>query len=125
MLKVFIADDSDVLRGRVIDLLSELPNVKVIGQARNGVEAASSVYILKPDVVILDIRMAEGNGISALKDIKQYDIAPVVIMFTNYPNSQYKKKCLENGADFFFDKSTEFEDLIETCKNLAVALETG
>jgi len=66
-----------------------------------------------PDVVILDIKMPGGNGIDVLNEIEKNDQVPVVIMLTNYPYPQYKKKCMDAGADFFFDKSREFEKVIE------------
>ena len=117
MLRVFIADDSDVLRERLLALLSEVEGIEVVGQAKNGVEASNLIWALQPDVVILDICMNGGNGIDALKTIKKYDSAPIVMIFTNYPSHQYRKRCLEGGADFFFDKSTEFEELIEVFKD--------
>ena len=118
MLRVFIADDSDVLRERLFDLLSEVKGLEIVGQAKNGVEASNLIWALQPDVVILDICMNGGNGIDALQTIKKYDSAPIVMIFTNYPSHQYRKRCLEGGADFFFDKSTEFEELIEVFKDL-------
>lgn len=61
------------------------------------------------------------DGISALNIIKkELNIDPIVIMFTNYPYLQYRKKCLEAGADYFFFKSTEFENLIELMRNMVL-----
>lgn len=125
MLRVFIADDSPVLRERLLELLREIEGVEVVGQAKNGVEASNLIWALQPDVVILDIRMEGGNGIDALKTIKKYESAPVVMIFTNYPTHQYKQRCLEGGADFFFDKSTEFEDLMEVFQHLSENAASG
>jgi DNA-binding NarL/FixJ family response regulator len=118
MLRVFIADDSEVLRIRLFELLSEVEGIEIVGQAKNGVEASNLIWALQPDVVILDIRMNGGSGIDALKTIKKYDSAPLVMIFTNYPSRQYRKRCLEGGADFFFDKSTEFGELIDVFRDL-------
>ena len=108
-MKVFIADDSKIVRERLKEMLSEVSEIEIIGEAGDGEEAIKAINILAPDVVILDIRMPKGNGIEALKAIKGGCPTPTVIMFTNYPYPQYRKKCMELGADCFFDKSTEFE----------------
>ena len=117
-MKVFIVDDSAVLRERVIEMLSELPGIEIIGHAQNVPDALSAIKKLNPDVVILDIRLPGGNGMDVLQDIKQKKGAPMVIILTNYPYPQYRKKCLGLGADYFFDKSTEFEKVTELFKRL-------
>jgi len=117
-MKVFIADDSAAVVERLITMLSELPQVEIIGQAQDALEAIKAIRQLNPDVVILDIRMPGGNGIDVLKDIKSNKPAPVVIMLTNYPYPQYRRKCKALGADFFFDKSTEFEKVTEVLGQL-------
>jgi len=117
-VKVFIADDSAPMREQIAATLSELKGIEIVGQAQNAPEAIDSIQKLKPDVVILDIRMPGGNGIAVLKEIKKYSKAPIVIMLTNYPYPQYRKKCKELGADYFFDKSTEFEKINEVLENL-------
>ena len=118
MLKVIIADDSDLMRERLTHMLSEHQGVEIIGQAQDGVSAIRSIQEHKPDVVILDIRMPKANGIDVLHDISKRKSAPLTIVFTNYPYPQYRKKCSELGADFFFDKTTEFEKLNKTFKKL-------
>ena len=115
-MKVFIADDSEVLRERLTNMLNDIEGIEIVGEAGNGAEAVGSILKLQPDVVILDIRMPEGNGINALQAIKKAQPDIVVIMFTNYPYPQYRRKCIVAGADYFFDKSTEFEKVTETLK---------
>lgn len=117
-MRLFIADDSEILRIRLIDMLSEIEGIKIIGQAQESLEAIESIQKLNPHVVILDIRMPQVNGIKVLEAIKKDDQSPTVIIFTNYPYPQYRKRCMELGADFFFDKSTEFEKLVDTVKYL-------
>jgi DNA-binding NarL/FixJ family response regulator len=110
-MMVFIADDSDPVRERLIALLSEIEGAEVIGEARNYGEAVEGVRRLKPHVVILDIQMPGGSGIDVLKNIKQDSHPPVVLMLTNHASPQYRKRCMEWGADFFLDKSREVESL--------------
>ncbi len=117
-MRLFIADDSEILRVRLIDMLSEIEGIEIVGQAQESLEAIESIQELNPHVVILDIRIPRINGIKVLEALKKDDGSPTVIMFTNYPYPQYRKRCMDSGADFFFDKSTEFEKLIDTVKYL-------
>lgn len=110
-IKVFIADDSLIVREHLVTLLDELAGVEIVGQAENVAEAISGIRTCQPDVVILDIRMPGGSGIDVLRTIKQDKGAPMVIILTNYPYPGYRQKCLDAGADFFLDKSTEFDQI--------------
>jgi DNA-binding NarL/FixJ family response regulator len=117
-MRLFIADDSEILRVRLVDMLSEIEGIEIIGQAQESLDAIESIEKLKPHVVILDIQMPQVNGIKVLEAIKKNNHHLKVIIFTNYPYPQYRKRCMDLGADFFFDKSTEFEKLIDTVKYL-------
>jgi len=115
-MRVLIVDDSHLLRERLTALISELPEIEIIGQAESAEKAINSIRILKPDVTILDIRMPGGSGFEVLENIKKDKWHPLITVLTNYPYPQYKKKCLDSGADYFFDKSTEFQKVIELLK---------
>lgn len=117
-LRVLIADDSTFIRERLPVILSDIPGVEVVGIADDGAEALNLARALNPDVVILDIRMPCKTGIEVLQELKKDKAAPVVIMLTSYPYVQYREKCQEAGADFFFDKSTDFEKLFDLIKEL-------
>ncbi|MFQ5708746.1 MAG: response regulator transcription factor [bacterium] len=119
MTTVLIADDSALVRDRLYTALSDLEDVEVVGQAQSGLEAIESIRKLKPEVVILDIRMPSGTGIDVLQNIKNNGCSPIVIVLTNYPFPQYRRKCLDAGADFFFDKSIEFLKITEVLKKLS------
>ena len=99
-------------------MLSEVMEVENISQAKDSPEALSSFQKLNPEVVILDIRMPGKSGIDVLQEIKKATQPPLVIVLTNYPYPQYRRKCIEAGADFFFDKSTEFNKVTEVLKQL-------
>jgi DNA-binding NarL/FixJ family response regulator len=121
--KVFIVDDSPVVRERLATLLSDLPSVEIIGQAEIAFEAISATRRLKPDVMLLDISMPGGSGIHVLEMVKKERPAPLVIMLTNFAHEQYRQKCLQLGADYFFDKSTEFEKVLSVLNPVQEATE--
>ncbi|MFC1583146.1 response regulator transcription factor [Candidatus Neomarinimicrobiota bacterium] len=118
-MKVFIADDSPLIRERLRDMLTELSNVDVIGEAEHGGEARDRILQLKPDMAILDIRMPNRMGIDVLREIKHNLPDLKVIMLTNYPYPHFQRRCEEEGADYFFDKSTEFEKVTQVVQQLA------
>ncbi len=110
-MKVIIADDSDLMRERLKLILESQNNVTVVGEARNSIEAKKIIEQLKPDIVLLDIRMPGGSGLDVLQNIREAELKTYVIVLTNYPYPPYRKKCLEGGADYFLSKSEEFDKL--------------
>jgi DNA-binding NarL/FixJ family response regulator len=121
-MRLLIADDSEILRSRLCDLLSDLAGVTIVGQANDCASALEAVLSLKPDVVILDIHISGGDGMGVLETIKKRVDPPKVIMFTNYPYLQYRKRCLDVGADYFFYKANDFEQLVDVVKELALTV---
>lgn len=117
-MRVFIADNSMPILERLKVMLSDLSEIEIIGEAKDGIGAIKAVRELNPDVVILDIKMPGVDGIDVLNYIKNNTQNVTVIMLTNYPYPQYRKKCMELGADYFFKKSTEFENVMETLNQL-------
>lgn len=118
---VFIVDDSPVVRDRLAAMIAELPNVEVVGQADIAFEAIYSIRRLRPAVVVLDISMPGGSGMYVLETVKKDRPVPVVIMLTNFAHEQYRQKCLQLGADYFFDKSTEFERVTEVLRQICAS----
>lgn len=111
--RVLIADDSAAIRESLSALISRLKNVEIVGLARTGSEALELIRTLKPDAVTLDIRMPELNGIGTLEVIKREQLEVMVIVLTGLDEDEYRRKCLELGAKYFFHKSTEFEMVID------------
>jgi DNA-binding NarL/FixJ family response regulator len=119
-MKIFIVDDSQIICARLVTWLSDLEGAEMAGFAHNAAEAVESIRRVEPDVVILDLRMPGGSGIEVLHAIKELHPAPLVIMVTSAPLSlsRYERKCVASGADFFFDKSNEFQKIGEVLKGL-------
>jgi DNA-binding NarL/FixJ family response regulator len=117
-LKVFITDDSATIRERLVAMVLELPGIIVVGQAQDALEALDAIHRTQPDVVILDIRLPGGSGVNVLRQLKKAKWAPKVIMFTSYSHPQYRNACEAAGADFFFDKCTEFHKIPHALERL-------
>lgn len=101
-------------------MLSKLEWVENIRVASGSVEAIAAVRDERPEVAILDIHLPGGSGIRILRYIRKHRPDTKIIMLSNSSLPQYRKTCFENGADFFFDKSTEFQKVVsvvtEACK---------
>lgn len=110
-MKVFVADNSALLRKQIIGVLSELRGVEIVGQSRVAPEVLHAIRVRKPDVVILDIQKSNGSGIDVLRKIKRDGSAPFVIVLTNNTAPPYRKSSIKAGADLFLDKSTDFEEV--------------
>jgi DNA-binding NarL/FixJ family response regulator len=117
-MKVLIVDDSAIVGERLASILSEFTEIEILEQVKDGLEAVERIRTLKPDVVILDIRLPRRNGMAILEDVKREKLAPLVMILTNYPYLQYQQRCAEAGADFFFDKCIEFDSVPQTFKQL-------
>ncbi len=117
-MKVLIADDSATVRDRLKEALSEVGGIEIAGEAATADDAVRMAENISPGVIILDIRMPGGSGIEALRRIKNRSPETVVIMFTNFPGEQYRKACLLAGADFFYDKSMDQDNVIRICREL-------
>jgi len=118
-MKVFIADDSHVVVERLADLLKEVPGVRLVGRANDVAEAIHSIVLANPDAVILDLQMPGGSGLEVLRAIRQSRPSVWVLICTNYPYPQYREECIAAGADYFLDKSAEFEKIPEILRQLA------
>jgi len=119
MPTVYIVDDSQMIRQRIVESAANIGGIEIVGQSGDPFEALDNIRRSNPDVVILDIRMPRRSGIDLLKDIKKDPAPPIVIMVTNYPYRQYRQGCMTAGADYFFSKINEFEMIGETLKRIA------
>ena len=121
MTRIYIADDSEEVRRRLIDLVSSLPQVELVGQTGDARAAIADIQRLQPDVAILDLRLVNGNGIEVLEIVKLLKVPPMVIMLTAFPNQQYRRRCITAGADYFFDKTSEFERIVDVLRPISIS----
>lgn len=118
MRTVYIVDDAKVVRERLIGMIADVEGTVLAGATGDPAEAVTAIRRLRPDAVILDIRMPGMSGITVLREIKKNQPSTVVIMLTNYPFEPYRRECAEAGADYFLHKSTEFERINEILKTV-------
>lgn len=117
--KLLIVDDSKEIRSGLVRFISGIESVEIVGEAENGTKAIEMVENLKPDLVTLDIKLPGMSGILVLHEIKKRNPEITVLMLTNFPVEHYKRVCYNAGANYFFDKSNEFEEMVNTIKLLA------
>ncbi len=108
MIKIYLVEDSGLLRERLIHTLSGIKGLEICGFSDSAEQAIQQIRQTETDIIILDIRLRQGNGFQVLKALKKPGQPPTIIVLTNFAYPQYRKKFLEAGADYFFDKSSEF-----------------
>jgi DNA-binding NarL/FixJ family response regulator len=118
-MNIYLVENSNYLRERLTRLVGKRKDVQVVGYAATARDAVEGIRRLKPDVVLLDIRLDQGNGLDVLKQIKLRGQPPVVIVLTNYAYSQYRDRFMASGADYFFDKSAELDLMLQALESLS------
>lgn len=117
-MKVVIADDAVTFRERVKTLLADLPRVQVVGESGDGLEALQVILAQRPDVAILDIQMPGASGVQVLREVKRKIPKTIVIIVTNASSPEYRASCMDRRADFFLDKTDEFEMIRDIIQDL-------
>ena len=124
MLKVYIADDSVVVRGKLKEVLEENGSIKVVGECGDAGQAILEIGQLDPQVAIIDIRMPGGGGLPVLKDLKARTPGRIAIILTSFPFPQYRQAYLAAGADYFFDKTKDIPQMTEMLFEMASKTES-
>lgn len=110
-MRAFIVDDSAIVRMRLAEMLVSDAQMTVVGQAGTVAAALQAIPEVHPEFVLLDIQLPDGSGLSVLSAVKRLAPTPVVVMFTNYTDEYYRRRCEVAGADFFLDKSKQFDEI--------------
>jgi DNA-binding NarL/FixJ family response regulator len=118
-LNVMLVEDSILMRAHVASSLSAIKGVGVIRQAGDVPSGLQLLETLKPDVLILDIELPGQTGLDLLKIVRRRDATVVIIMLTNHDHPKLRERCAELGANYFFNKLSEFERVAEVCQELA------
>ncbi|MER5432089.1 response regulator transcription factor [Streptomyces sp. NPDC002588] len=118
-IRVLIADDQMMVREGFSVLLNAMPDIEVVGEAVNGREAVDRVRELSPDVVLMDIRMPELNGIEATREIVAADATSKVLVLTTFDLDEYVYQALRAGASGFLLKDASARQLAEGVRVVA------
>ena len=115
-IKLMIVDDHTVVRDGLASILERQDDFQVVGQASNGLEAVERVPALQPDVVLMDLRMPELDGVEAMRRISSERPETRFIVLTTYDSDQYIFDAIEAGAKGYLLKDTSREDLFEAVR---------
>ena len=116
-IKVLIADDQAILADGIRSVLSSCPELEVVGIAADGAEAVKKAEELSPDVVLMDIRMPNMNGVVATQEIKRRRPETKVLVLTTFDDSDYILNAINNGASGYLLKDTSSSALIDAIRN--------
>ncbi len=117
--KVFIVEDSAPIRERLIELTDEIDGAAMVGFAETPADAIAGILDTRPDFVVLDYQLLGGTGVDVMRAVRPKAPNIVFVVLTNHANLQYRRRCLEAGASWFFDKSTEFSKIRDVITGLA------
>jgi DNA-binding NarL/FixJ family response regulator len=117
--RVLIADDDDLMRAGLAELLSNDPTIEIVGQASTGREAVERTCRLAPEVVLMDVRMPDLDGIAATRELSRAAPTAKVLILTTFEQDDYVFGAIRAGASGFLLKRTRPEDLIAAVHTVA------
>ncbi len=117
-IHVVIVDDHGIVRQGLRALLTR-PGIEVVGEAENGGDAVSLAQSLQPDVMLLDIRMKDGDGLQSLPHIKSVAPRTSVIILTTYANPAYLARAISGGAAGYLSKETDPDQIVRAVRAAA------
>ncbi len=110
-MNILLADDSDFVRSRLRDLLTEIPDAHVMGEATTTQDAIILAQQLQPNLIFLNFQMPDGTGLETLRTIKNLPSPPLIIILTDNFTPEYQTSCLSAGADYVFDKAIDISKI--------------
>jgi len=118
-IKIILADDHAVVRSGTRQLLELQPDFVILGEASDGSEAITLTRNLKPDVVVMDVRMPKLSGVEATKRIKEEFPKVNVLVMTAHDEDEYVFACLQAGAKGYLLKTADIEELVQAIRMVA------
>lgn len=111
-IKLLVADDHKIFRQGIKKLLEEQNDLQIVGEAKDGREAVKKAQELKPDIILMDVAMADLNGLQATREIKKALPDTKVLMLTMHKNEEYVLQSFQAGASGYVLKEGAVEDLV-------------
>lgn len=118
-VRVIVADDHEVVRQGLLYVLDAEPGITVVAEAGSGREAAELASVHRPDVVLMDVRMPDGNGVEACREIRQRDGSVHVVMLTAFPDEEATFASVMAGAAGFLLKDVRGPELAAAVRDAA------
>ena len=118
-IRVLLVDDDPLVRAGLRMILSSSEEIEVVGEAADGAQAAAAVSAHRPDVVLMDIRMPEMDGITATSALRRLTDPPRVIVLTTFQADEHVLSALRAGADGFLLKDTEPTEIVNAVRLVA------
>jgi len=119
MIRVLICDDQDIVRDGLQAILGTAPDIQVVGVARDGAEALDLIPQVRPDVVLMDLKMPGVNGIQATRRIRDQYPATRVLVLTTYADDEWVFDAIRGGAAGYLLKDTPRQELVAAIKGTA------
>jgi DNA-binding NarL/FixJ family response regulator len=117
VISVLLVDDHPVVVEGLRKVLATAGDIDVTGEANDAASAIERARSLKPDVILLDLRMPGASGVHATRRLREQGVTSAVIILTSYGDQHYVREALEAGADSYLLKSTPPEQLIAAIRN--------
>jgi DNA-binding NarL/FixJ family response regulator len=117
--RVVLADDHDVVRQGLKRLLDRAPEIEVVGEARDGLQALQFVKELQPDVLLLDIEMPEMDGIEVARRLQELDIKVRILILSAYDDREYIRALLDIGVSGYLVKGEAPGKIVEAVRGVA------
>jgi len=118
-MKILVVDDSELIRFRLVRQIGIIPGVEQVMTASSRLQAQYLVARIQPALVVLDLNLPDGDPVHLIPLFKIIRTDMRVAVLTNDATDYNRQRCLQAGADWFFDKSTEFEQLLTQLQQLS------
>ena len=118
-IRLLIADDHTLVRSGLRSMLRREPDIEIVGEARNGREAVELCRSLRPDLVLMDVRMPEMDGLEATRAVKQEHPETGVLMVTMHENRDYMLEATNAGAAGYVLKDAARDELVDAVRRVA------
>lgn len=118
-VRILIVDDQPLLRAGFSMILKSEADLELVGEAANGREALTEAKTLRPDVILMDIRMPEMDGLAATREVLKLPESPAVIILTTFDLDEYVFEALQSGASGFLLKDAPADDLVSAIRVVA------
>jgi DNA-binding NarL/FixJ family response regulator len=121
VINIMLVEDSLVVRRCLRQILQDLGAFRILGEFDTAQDAIAAIRCRPPDALLLDIKLRGGNGIEVLRYLKEHAASTMVIVFSQHDDAGYREQFAQAGAQLFFNKTHETEQLVSALAALAAS----